>query len=204
MRVLGIDCGTEYTGYGVVDLLSDDRNNKNDRLVCIVCGAVKVSPHDPMPTRLSRISIGLQELISQHRPDQVAIEDVFYAANVKSALKLGQVRGVAMLAAASAGLEVAEYSPLSIKSAVVGYGRAEKHQVQQMVTRLLNLDQIPEPADAADALAIAICHLHTATTHERQSHKRRSDEHSSMPCHPERSGSPRLRGGLRSRRTPTP
>ena len=167
MRVLGIDCGTEYTGYGVVDLFSDGRNN--DRLVCIVCGAIKVSPRDPMPTRLSRISIGLQELISQHRPDRVAIEDVFYAVNVKSALKLGQVRGVAMLAAASAGLEVAEYSPLSIKSAVVGYGRAEKHQVQQMVTRLLNLDQIPEPADAADALAIAICHLHTAATRERQS-----------------------------------
>jgi len=171
MRVLGIDCGTGYTGYGVVDLLSDGRNNnnKNDRLVCIACGAIKVSPRDPMPTRLSRISIGLQELISQHRPDRVAIEDVFYAANVKSALKLGQVRGVAMLAAASAGIEVAEYSPLSIKSAVVGYGRAEKHQVQQMVTRLLNLDQIPEPADAADALAIAICHLHTAATQERQS-----------------------------------
>ena len=162
MRVLGIDCGTEYTGYGVVDLLSDDR------LVCVICGAIKVSPRDPMPSRLSLISIGLQQLIVQHRPDRVAIEDVFYAANVKSALKLGQVRGVAMLAAASAGLEVAEYSPLSIKSAVVGYGRAEKHQVQQMVTRLLNLEHIPEPADAADALAIAICHLHTAATRERQ------------------------------------
>ena len=110
MRVLGIDCGTEYTGYGVVDLLVATTAT-NDRLVCIVCGAIKVSPRDPMPTRLSRISIGLQELISQHRPDRVAIEDVFYAANVKSALKLGQVRGVAMLAAASAGLEVAEYSP---------------------------------------------------------------------------------------------
>ena len=170
MRVLGIDCGTEYTGYGIVELLADERDNgrNNNRLVCIVCGAIKVSPRDPMPTRLSRISIGLKELISQHRPDRVAIEDVFYAANVKSALKLGQVRGVAMLAAASAGLEVAEYSPLSIKSAVVGYGRAEKHQVQQMVMRLLNLDQIPEPADAADALAIAICHLHTAATQERQ------------------------------------
>jgi crossover junction endodeoxyribonuclease RuvC len=188
MRVLGIDCGTEYTGYGVVELLSDDSNgNRNvardaDRLVCIICGAIKVSPRDPMPTRLSRISVGLQELIAQHRPDRVAIEDVFYAVNVKSALKLGQVRGVAMLAAASAGLEVAEYSPLSIKSAVVGYGRAEKHQVQQMVTRLLNLDQIPEPADAADALAIAICHLHTAATQERQSH---------ISCHPERSTTPR-------------
>jgi len=167
MRVLGIDCGTECTGYGVVDLLSESRNC--DRLVCIVCGTIQVSPRDPMPMRLSRISSGLQELILQHRPNRVALEDVFYALNVKSALKLGQVRGVAMLAAASAGLEVAEYSPLSIKSAVVGYGRAEKHQVQQMVTRLLNLDQIPEPADAADALAIAICHLHTTATHERQS-----------------------------------
>ena len=216
MRVLGVDCGTEYTGYGVVDLLSDGRDN--DRLVCIVCGAIKVSPRDPMPARLSRISIGLQELIAQHRPDRVAIEAVFYAANVKSALKLGQVRGVAMLAAASAGLEVAEYSPLSIKSAVVGYGRAEKHQVQQMVTRLLHLDQIPEPAAAAAALAIAICHLHTAATQERQSDKRESkdppakdrpskqgDNHpSNIACHPERSSPPRLRGEMRSRRPPTP
>jgi len=196
MRVLGIDCGTEYTGYGVVDLLTDDS------LVCIVCGAIKVSPRHPMPTRLSRISIGLQELISQHRPDRVAIEDVFYAANVKSALKLGQVRGVAMLAAASAGLEVAEYSPLSIKSAVVGYGRAEKHQVQQMVMRLLNLEQIPEPADAADALAIAICHLHTAATRERQSDSNHDLKYA--PCHPERSSPPRVRGERRSRRPPTP
>jgi len=162
MRVLGVDCGTEYTGYGVVELLADDR------LICIACGAIKVSARDPMPVRLSRISIRLQELIAEHRPERVAIEDVFYAVNVKSALKLGQVRGVAMLAAASAGLDVAEYSPLSIKSAVVGYGKAEKHQVQQMVTRLLNLDQVPEPPDAADALAIAICHLHTAATRERQ------------------------------------
>src|ERR1700681_278075 len=166
MRVLGIDCGTEYTGYGVVDLLSDSRNN--DCLVCVVCGAIKVSPRDPMPTRLSRISIGLQELISQHRPDRVALEDVFYAINVKSALKLGQVRGVAMLAASSVGLQVSEYAPLTIKSAVVGYGRAEKLQVQHMVTRLLNLSKVPEPPDAADALAIAICHLHTAATFERQ------------------------------------
>jgi crossover junction endodeoxyribonuclease RuvC len=174
MRVLGIDCGTEYTGYGVVDLISDSRNR--DQLVCIICGAIKVSPREPMPTRLSRISTGLKELILLHRPDRVAIEDVFYATNVKSALKLGQVRGVAMLAAASAGLEVAEYSPLSIKSAVVGYGRAEKHQVQQMVARLLNLDEIPQPADAADALAIAICHLHTAATHDRQENDRQGSE----------------------------
>jgi crossover junction endodeoxyribonuclease RuvC len=162
MRVLGIDCGTEYTGYGVVELLADDR------LACVACGAIKLSPRQPMPARLARIYRQLQEIISEHRPDRVAIEDVFYAVNVKSALKLGQVRGVAMLAAASAGIEVAEYSPLSIKSAVVGYGKAEKHQVQQMVTRLLKLDEVPEPPDVADALAIAICHLHTAATKQRQ------------------------------------
>ena len=174
MRVLGIDCGTEYTGYGIVDLVFDDpcsRPNprpENDRLACVACGAIKVSPRDPMPARLARIARGLEELIALHRPERVAIEDVFYAVNVKSALKLGQVRGVAMLIAASAGLEVAEYSPLSIKSAVVGYGKAEKYQVQQMVARLLRLDEIPEPPDAADALAIAICHLHTAATLELQ------------------------------------
>ena len=162
MRVLGIDCGTEYTGYGVVELLADDR------LACVASGAIKLSPREPMPVRLARIYRQLQEIISEYRPDRVAIEDVFYAVNVKSALKLGQVRGVALLAAASAGLEVAEYSPLSIKSAVVGYGKAEKHQVQQMVTRLLKLDEVPEPPDAADALAIAVCHLHTAATKERQ------------------------------------
>src|SRR5258705_7932060 len=162
MRVLGIDCGTEYTGYGIVELLADDR------LIYLDCGAIKLSPREAMSTRLSRISIRLHELIVEHHPDRVAIEDVFYSANVKSALKLGQVRGVAMLAAATAGLEVAEYSPLSIKSAVVGYGRAEKQQVQHMVTRLLGLAQPPEPMDASDALAIAICHLHTAGTLERQ------------------------------------
>jgi crossover junction endodeoxyribonuclease RuvC len=166
MRVLGIDCGTEYTGYGIVELLSGGRGN--DCLVCVACGAIRVSPREPMPTRLARISRALEELIALHRPERVAIEDVFYALNVKSALKLGQVRGVAMLAAASAGLEVTEYSPLSIKSAVVGYGRAEKHQVQQMVARLLRLEEVPEPPDAADALALAICHLHTAATLDRQ------------------------------------
>jgi crossover junction endodeoxyribonuclease RuvC len=162
MRVLGIDCGTEYTGYGVVELGQDSK------LICLACGAVKLSPREPMPARLSTIFDRLGAIIAEHRPDRVAIEDVFYALNVKSALKLGQVRGVAMLAASSAGLEVAEYSPLSIKSAVVGYGRAEKPQVQYMVARLLNLAEIPEPPDAADALAIAICHLHTSATLERQ------------------------------------
>ncbi len=162
MRVLGVDCGTQYTGFGVVELGEDDR------LVCLTCGAIKLSPRDPLSRRLATIFSRLGAIIEEYGPDHVAIEDVFYALNVKSALKLGHVRGVAMLAASSAGLEVAEYSPLSIKSAVVGYGRAEKPQVQHMVTRLLNLSELPEPADAADALAIAICHLHTAATLVRQ------------------------------------
>src|SRR6202522_2786226 len=162
MRVLGIDCGTQYTGYGVVELGCDGA------LICLACGAVKLSPRAPMAARLSIIFDRLGAVIVEHRPDRVAIEDVFYALNVKSALKLGQVRGVAMLAAAAAGLEVAEYSPLTIKSSVVGYGRAEKQQVQHMVTRLLGLAVAPEPMDASDALAIAICHLHTAGTLERQ------------------------------------
>ena len=162
MRVLGIDCGTEYTGFGVVELAS------SGRLHCLTCGAIKLSTRDSLPTRLSCIYTRLEQLIHDHQPDQVAIEDVFYALNAKSALKLGQVRGVAMLAAAAAGLEVAEYAPLSIKSAVVGYGRAEKQQVQHMVTRLLELAKPPQPSDASDALAIAICHLHTCATLQRQ------------------------------------
>ena len=146
---------------GVVELCPDET------LVCLTCGAIKLSPREPLPRRLATIFERLGIIIQEHRPDNVAIEDVFYALNVKSALKLGQVRGVAMLAV-SAGLQVTEYSPLSIKSAVVGYGRAEKPQVQHMVTRLLNLSEIPEPPDAADALAIAICHLHTSATLVRQ------------------------------------
>jgi len=161
MRVLGIDCGTEFTGYGVVEL-SDE-----DKLCCCSHGVIKLSPRDPLPARLLHIFKRLAELIETYHPDKVAIEDVFYAVNVKSAFKLGQVRGVAMLAASSASLEVSEYSPLSIKSAVVGYGKAEKQQVQQMVTHLLELAEPPESPDAADALAIAICHLHTFATLER-------------------------------------
>jgi crossover junction endodeoxyribonuclease RuvC len=162
MRALGIDCGTEYTGYGVVELSPDDK------LLCLTCGAIRLSPREPLPVRLATIFDRLKAIIVEHQPDNVAIEDIFYSVNVKSALKLGQVRGVAMLAASSVRLHVAEYSPLTIKSAVVGYGRAEKQQVQHMVARLLNLAEIPEPPDAADALAIAICHLHTAATLARQ------------------------------------
>jgi crossover junction endodeoxyribonuclease RuvC len=163
MRVLGIDCGTEYTGYGVAEL------SPNDRLRCCACGTIRLSTRDPLPKRLSVVFSRLQQLIEEYSPDQVAIEDVFYAVNAKSALKLGQVRGVAMLAASTAGLEVSEYAPLTIKSAVVGYGKAEKSQVQHMVIQLLDLESPPDSPDAADALAIAICHLHTSATLQRQS-----------------------------------
>jgi crossover junction endodeoxyribonuclease RuvC len=162
MRVLGIDCGGEYTGYGVVE--QDDAGSLHH--VC--SGAIKLSPRDALELRLKTICESLSAIIAEQAPEQVAIEDVFYAVNAKSALKLGHVRGVAMLAAAQAGLEVIAYSPLSIKSAVVGYGKAEKSQVQMMVARLLKLDAPPTPADVADALAIAICHLHTAGTLRRQ------------------------------------
>ncbi|MFB3814799.1 MAG: crossover junction endodeoxyribonuclease RuvC [Terriglobales bacterium] len=158
MRVLGIDCGGEYTGYGVVEHSSDAT------LVCIAAGAIRLRPRDPLCERLLRVHDELRKLIELHRPEVAAIEDIFYAANVKSALKLGEVRGVAMMTAAACGLPVVGYAPLAVKSAVVGYGRAEKSQVQAMVTRLLRLPAPPEPADAADALAIAICHLHTAAT----------------------------------------
>ncbi len=161
MRVLGIDCGSEYTGYGVVEEFADRR------LVCCVAGAIKLKSGVAMAVKLEKIFTDLSTVILQHQPEMVAIEDVFYAVNVKSALKLGQVRGVAMLAASTAGLHVAEYSPLSIKSAVVGYGRADKYQVQQMVMRLLDLSEPPQPMDASDALAIAICHIHTASTMKR-------------------------------------
>jgi crossover junction endodeoxyribonuclease RuvC len=162
MRVLGIDCGGEYTGFGVVE--QDDSGN----LSCICVGAIRLKTREPLARRLLQVFSELTGTIALHQPDMVAIEDVFYSVNAKSALKLGQVRGVAMLAASSCGLEVAEYAPLAIKSAVVGYGRAEKSQVQEMVMRLLRLGERPEPADAADALAIAICHLHTWATLKRQ------------------------------------
>lgn len=164
MRVLGIDCGTEFTGFGVAE-----QSQSGDRTIrYITCGAIQLSKRELLPARLAHIYEGLRALVEKHQPDIVAIEEVFYSVNAKSALKLGQVRGVAMLAASSCGLQVAEYAPLAIKSAVVGYGRADKQQVQYMVMQLLKLNQIPEPADAADALAIAICHLHTSATMVRQ------------------------------------
>ncbi|MCU1312387.1 MAG: crossover junction endodeoxyribonuclease RuvC [Acidobacteriaceae bacterium] len=161
MRVFGIDCGTECTGYGVVEM---DETTRDPRLRALAAGGILLSKKDPLPVRLARVYAELTTLITVHQPAVVAIEGVFFSANAKSALKLGQVRGVALLAAANLGLPIAEYAPLSVKSSVVGYGLAKKEQVQFMVARLLNLEREPEPADAADALAIAICHIHTAQT----------------------------------------
>lgn len=161
MRVFGIDCGTEVTGFGVVE--SDD-GAREPRLVCEAMGAIRLAKSRPLPERLGQVFRELMELLERWRPDTVAVEEVFYSVNAKSALKLGQVRGVALLAAAQQGIPVAEYAPLTIKSSVVGYGLARKEQVQFMVARLLGLAEPPQPADAADALAIAICHIHTAQT----------------------------------------
>ena len=155
MRVFGIDPGSERTGYGCVE-------TDGGRHALIVCGAIAASPHDSFPDRLARIHAELRTLLRAHRPDCVAIENVFHAVNVRSALKLGHARGVAMLAAVEAGCPIAEYSPAEIKRAVVGYGRAEKQQVGQMVKLLLGLSTVPRPHDATDALAVAICHAHCA------------------------------------------
>ncbi len=161
MRVFGIDCGTEFTGYGVVDF---DQTARNPQLAYVDAGTIRLDKKHTTAERLHQIHTELCARIALHDPDTIAIEDVFFSANAKSALKLGQVRGVALLAAAQCGRAVAEYAPLSVKSAVVGYGLAAKEQVQFMVMRLLSLAHAPDSPDAADALAIAICHLHTAQT----------------------------------------
>ena len=161
MRVFGIDCGTEITGFGVVDV---DDDSRNPRLICRTFGAIRMAKQKTMPERLKQVYDDLTAAIIEWQPDTVAVEEVFYSVNAKSALKLGQIRGVALLAAAAQGLPLAEYAPLKIKSSVVGYGLAAKEQVQFMVARLLELAEPPTPPDAADALAIAICHIHTAQT----------------------------------------
>ena len=169
MRVCGIDCGTETTGYGIVEW--DDGPgglHQAGRLVSLDAGGICPPRKTPLPQRLAFIYAELVALLERHRPAIVAVEEVFFSVNAKSAIRLGHVRGVALLAAATAGLPVAEYAPLTIKSTVTGYGLAAKEQVQFMVARLLALPQAPEPADAADALAIAICHIHHAQTLMRQ------------------------------------
>jgi crossover junction endodeoxyribonuclease RuvC len=156
MRVLGVDCGSVKTGYGVID--SDGREHR-----MVAAGVIRMKSTLPLASRLCDIARALRELIKQHAPEAAAVEAVFYSVNVKSALSLAHVRGVVLLAISEAGLELGEYSPLEVKRSVVGYGRAEKHQVQMMVGSLLRLESPIASEDACDALAVAICHA----THQK-------------------------------------
>ena len=162
VRIVGIDPGSERTGFGCVE--TDGRRHR-----LVTCGAITAAAGDAFPARLARIHRELVALFARTRPDCVAVESVFHAANARSALKLGHARGVALLAAVEAGCTIVEYTPAEVKRAVVGYGRAEKRQVQQMVKLLLGLTQPPTPYDAADALAVAICHVHSRTPGRRSS-----------------------------------
>ncbi len=160
MIVLGIDPGSETTGWGVVE--GDAR-----RYRLVDFGTVKASPRERFAARLLKISDGVEEILKRFAPDACAVEDAFYAVNVKTAIKLGQVRGAILVAAERAKVEIAEYAPRLVKATVVGYGGVEKHQVQEMVRVLLSLANVPSPHDAADALAIAICHFHHAGAQAR-------------------------------------
>lgn len=155
MKILGVDPGTAITGYGLVE-------SDGDALSVVTYGAITTPADWQLPRRLQHIYAELAALIARYQPTDAVVEKLFFSKNVRTALSVGQARGVALLAAAQAGLAVAEYTPLQIKQAVVGYGRAEKIQIQQMVKLLLRLDTIPQPDDAADALAVAICHAHSA------------------------------------------
>jgi crossover junction endodeoxyribonuclease RuvC len=160
MRVLGIDPGSETLGWGVVE-------GSGLKYSGVEHGTVKSSPKLSFPKRLAKIYAGVAEVIDRFSPDVLSIEEAFYAVNVSTAMKLGQVRGVVLLLAEQRGLEIAEYAPRLIKQTVTGYGAAEKHQVGEMVRILLRLKSIPTPHDAADALAIAICHFHHAGMRDR-------------------------------------
>ena len=151
MRVLGIDCGSARTGYGVIE--SDGALHR-----MLAAGVIRTHASWPFEKRLLEIAGGLRDLIRTYSPGSGAVEGVFYSANVKTALKLAHVRGIALLVIAEAGMDLAEYSPLEVKTSVVGYGRAEKCQVQMMVRSLLRLPETIESLDACDALAVAICH----------------------------------------------
>jgi len=151
MRVIGIDCGSERTGFGVIE--SDGRTHR-----LIAADVIVTSPRQPLQTRLKAIAAGLRTAIAMHQPDAAAVEGVFHAVNTQTAIKLAHVRGVALLAIAEADIAMGEYSPMEVKMSVVGYGRAEKEQVQLMVQTILRLPAVIRSQDASDALAVAICH----------------------------------------------
>lgn len=155
MRVLGIDPGSNITGYGVIEQKGRDLNT-------IKWGVIRSKRNQSFPEKLKKIYDELIGVVKSYEPSIAAIENIFFAKNANSALKLGQVRGATILAAINSGLEIAEYTPLEIKLSLTGYGRADKNQVLSMVTKLLCLKENPTPLDASDALAVAICHLHSA------------------------------------------
>jgi crossover junction endodeoxyribonuclease RuvC len=152
--ILGVDPGTAITGFGLVSYTGN-------HLKKITYGAIRTTPDQSLATRLHHLYQDLSQIINEYKPDAIAVEQLFFNKNVRTALAVGQARGVILLAAATVGYEVAEYTPLQVKLAVTGYGRAEKMQIQEMVRVLLCLTEIPKPDDAADALAIAICHAHS-------------------------------------------
>ena len=160
MRVLGIDPGSETLGWGIVE-------GSGLKYAAVDYGVVKSNPRQAFSKRLANVYEGVAAVIESFQPDVVSIEEAFYAVNAGVAIKLGQVRGVLLLLAEQRGVEIAEYAPRLIKQTVVGYGNAEKHQVQEMVRVLLRLKAIPKPHDAADALAMAICHFHHAGVRDR-------------------------------------
>jgi crossover junction endodeoxyribonuclease RuvC len=160
VRVLGIDCGSERTGYGVIETDGVDHR-------LIAAGVIRTNTKWAFERRLLEIGSGLRRLIAEHAPEAAAVEGIFFSANVKTALKLAHVRGVALLAVAEAGIGLGEYSPLEVKTSVVGYGRAEKSQVQLMVRSILRLPEPIESEDACDALAVAICHATRDSLHRK-------------------------------------
>jgi crossover junction endodeoxyribonuclease RuvC len=153
--VLGVDPGTAILGYALV-------LGEADRLALVACGVITTPAHQPLPERLLAIYRGLGRLVDEHHPEAGAVEELFFSRNARTALAVGQARGVVLLALAHAGLPVYEYKPLEVKRAVAGYGSADKKQVQEMVRLLLSLERAPEPDDAADAAAVAVCHIHSA------------------------------------------
>ncbi|HKJ27958.1 MAG TPA: crossover junction endodeoxyribonuclease RuvC [Anaerolineales bacterium] len=157
MLVLGIDPGTATTGYGLV------RQARDGSLAAVAHGVITTPAKTPMPERLIQLYEELNEIIKLHRPESSAVEMLFFQTNVKTAISVGQARGVVLLALAQAGLPIGEYTPNAIKQAVTGYGSADKHQMQEMTKMLLGLKERPRPDDAADALAVAICHLHSSS-----------------------------------------
>lgn len=154
MRILGIDPGYAILGYGVVDV-------KGNHFEVVDYGAITTDSKMIMPDRLKHLYYSLMEVIAKNEPDMASIEELFFNTNVTTAIKVGEARGVAILACVNSGMEIGEYTPLEIKQALTGYGRAEKKQVQIMVKSILHLDSIPKPDDTADALAAAICHGHS-------------------------------------------